>query len=101
MGNIFTDQFLANLAEMTERNAHGEALKALADHIAGNMPAESGKTVYRILANYFSSINRQHNKTGYLTEDLYNSRRMFAKLLSDCILEDFGREELIKINRCL
>lgn len=101
MENIFTPKFISELSEMTERNAHGEALHTLAKHISESLPDGLEKTIYEGIAQDIEEINREHYKTGYLTESLYITRRNIMATLLGCIQYDFGADARTLINSCL
>lgn len=84
------DTLLTDLRELTETNAHGEALRKIAAFMGD-----------RQLANAFESVNQLHSAFGYLSEGLPEIRHNLSKMLFARIRSQYGDDTAKAINDCL
>lgn len=98
MEKIFTKKFLADLADMTESNAHGIRLERIADYLYGcTSNTDASADLYEI-AHVMNTINSLHDRRRYLSFPLYAIREFLRKTLRETIDQEFGHEELNRIN---
>lgn len=98
---FFTRSFLADLADMTERNDHTGALLSVADWAAWNMIGSGKGRIYAMIADGFDNIRRRQDEIGFLDENLLRCRCEFSAMLFRCIEEDFGRSCSDLVKKCL
>lgn len=91
--HIDTDQFnslCTDLKELTETNAHGEALEKVA-HFFDDLQ----------LFKAFEAINTLHNTVGYLDSPIAELRQKFTSILRERIIYHHGEETQKAVYNCL
>ena len=87
---------LESWREMTNRNAHGKCLEAIADYCATFAQGEARGDL-EDLAGLFNKINARHEMRGHLPAILGETRRMLSEHLYTIIGREFGPDVLEKI----
>lgn len=82
--------FLADIAELAETNADGEALEEVARYFN-----------YKQLESAFKHINALHVITGFLDSPIADIRRRFSEQLFSKIKNEFGENTLLLIQKQL
>lgn len=83
--------------EMTERNAHGKRLEAIADW-CGCCSETEARGDYFALANILNAVNNAHDSRGYLPAWMLDTREQLRQTLRGLISEEYGAEGLKMIN---
>lgn len=98
---FFTRSFLADLADMTNRNDHNGACVALAEYIAARTRTQENGLIYGLLAGNFRTIQNAHNELGCMTYGMVLCRSELLKVLENRIFDDFGEEAARSVHACL
>jgi len=84
------DSLLTDLRELTDTNAHGEALEKVA-HFFDDLQ----------LFKAFEAINTLHNTVGYLDSPIAELRQKFTGILWERIKHHHGEETQKAVYNCL
>ena len=84
------DSLLVDLKELTETNAHGEALEKAASFFGDKQ-----------LAKAFEAINTLHITLGYLDSPIAELRVKFIRTLLERIKQNYGEETRQAIYKCI
>ena len=83
--------------ELTEWNAHGKRIERIADYCQAFADEAGRADLYEITAT-LNAINCLHDRRGYISDYLYELRRVARERLRKVIGEQFGPEVLERID---